>query len=172
MHLMNYKGLSWIGMKVNEDLTEESHKSCWRELVSCAQIFMPREGEGPAWKVLIDNTTLEQSPALKRLLSPRVGGLPNPLCSKALEYLDYETKCAREANEEHAFRLIATTIENAMAAYATTIEEDEYALAHGGGVSGMFTCGRRGNGRSETCDGGPRVEGTAEDSLDPHRRAQ
>ena len=33
------------------------------------------------------------------------------------------------SNEEHAFRLIATTIDRMLAAYPTSVEEDEYELS-------------------------------------------
>ena len=99
MHLMNYKGLSWLGMKVNEDLLDAGQKACWSELVSCAQISMPREGEGSPWKIMIDDTILQRSPAMQVLLNTQVGAVATPMCSKALEYLDYEVKCAGEANE-------------------------------------------------------------------------
>ena len=99
MHLLSYKGLSWMGMKVNEDLADEGQKACWSELVSCAQISMPREGEGPSWKIMIDDATLQQSPAIQVLLNTQVGAVATPICSKALEYLDYETKFADETNE-------------------------------------------------------------------------
>merc|ERR1711965_246369 len=33
------------------------------------------------------------------LLNTQVGAVATPMCSKALEYLDYEVKCAGETNE-------------------------------------------------------------------------
>ena len=104
MHLMSYKGLSWFGMKTNEDLTEESQRACWIELVSCAQISMPREGEGPSWEVMLDEQVLQRSPAIQVLLNTQAGAVANPVCTKALEYLDYENKCAIEANEAYCSR--------------------------------------------------------------------
>ena len=105
MHLLNYKGLSWIGMKVNEDLVDENQKACWLELVSCAQISMSRDGEGRSWEIMLDDATLQQSTAIQVLLNMQLDAVATPACRKALEYLDYESKCAEDANEaEHQLR--------------------------------------------------------------------
>ena len=104
MHLMNYRGMSWFGMKTNEDLTEDGQKQCWSELVSCAQLSMPRDSEGRLWKVVLDDAVLQRSPAIQVLLNTQVGAVATPVCKKALEYLDYEIKCAQEATDALAAR--------------------------------------------------------------------
>ena len=70
------------------------------------------------------------------------------------------------SNEEHAFRLIAASLEAKLAGYATAVEEDEFELsshaARGGGGGGK---GARARGRSGSRAGGGGIDGSRERRL-------
>ena len=70
------------------------------------------------------------------------------------------------SNEEHAFRLIAASLEAKLAGYASAVEEDEFVLSsHAARGAGGGGGGARARGRSGSRGGGSGIDGSRERRL-------
>ena len=70
------------------------------------------------------------------------------------------------SNEEHAFRLIAASLEAKLAGYASAVEEDEFELSsHAARGAGGGGGGARARGRSGSRGGGSGIDGSRERRL-------